>query len=157
MQLHQLKPVHKLKRKKRIARGGKRGGYSGRGIKGQKSRAGAKIRPAVRDLMMKFPKKRGRAKHAFKSLFSKPAILNLEDIEKNFSAQGGSTSGEKGDNIVNPRTLFEKGLIRKKGGALPEVKILGGGEISKKLAFQNILLSKSARAKIEKAKGVIRQ
>ncbi|MDP3004364.1 MAG: uL15 family ribosomal protein, partial [Candidatus Azambacteria bacterium] len=84
MQLHRLKPVHKLKRKKRIARGGKRGGYSGRGIKGQKSRAGAKIRPAIRDLMMKFPKKRGRAKHAFKSLFSKPAILNLEDIEKNF-------------------------------------------------------------------------
>ncbi len=147
MQLHQLKPVHKLKKKKRIARGGKRGGYSGRGIKGQKSRAGAKIRPAVRDLMMKFPKKRGRAKHAFKSLFFKPAILNLENIEKNF----------KDGEIVSPKTLFEKGLIHKKGGALPEVKILGEGEISKKLAFQNILLSKSARAKIEKAKGAIRQ
>lgn len=147
MQLHQLKPVHKLKKKKRVARGGKRGGYSGRGIKGQKSRAGAKIRPAVRDLMMKFPKKRGRAKHAFKSLFSKPAILNLEDIEKNF----------KDGEIVSPKTLFEKRLIGRKKGALPEVKILGEGEISKKLAFQNILLSKSARAKIEKAKGAIRQ
>ncbi|MDP3004067.1 MAG: uL15 family ribosomal protein, partial [Candidatus Azambacteria bacterium] len=132
-------------------------GYSGRGIKGQKSRAGAKIRPAIRDLMMKLPKQRGRAKHAFKSLFSKPVILNLKDIEKNFSARGGSAFGGKGDNIVNPQTLFEKGLIRKKGGALPEVKILGEGEISKKLAFQNILLSKSARAKIEKAKGAIRQ
>jgi len=147
MQFHRLKPVHKLKRKKRIARGGKRGSYSGRGIKGQKSRAGAKIRPAVRDLMMKFPKKRGRAKHAFKSLFEKPAILNLADIEKDF----------KNGEIVSPKTLFEKRLISRKKGALPEVKILGEGEISKKLAFQNILLSKSARAKIEKVKGVIKQ
>ncbi|MDP2946249.1 MAG: uL15 family ribosomal protein [bacterium] len=147
MQLHQLRPIHKLKKKKRIARGGKRGGYSGRGIKGQKSRAGAKIRPAIRDLMMKLPKQRGRAKHAFKSLFSKPAILNLEDIEKNF----------KDGEIVSPQTLLKKRLISRKKGALPEIKILGEGEISKKLAFQNILLSKSARAKIEKAKGAIRQ
>ncbi|MEK7578311.1 MAG: uL15 family ribosomal protein [Patescibacteria group bacterium] len=146
MQLHQLSPVHKLKRKKRIARGGKRGGYSGRGIKGQKSRAGAKIRPAIRDLMMKFPKQRGRAKHAFKSLFFKPVILNLKDIEKKF----------KDGEIVSPKTLFKKRLISKKKGVLPEVKILGEGEILKKLAFQNILLSKSARAKIEKAKGSIK-
>ena len=147
MQLHRIKPVHKLKRKKRIARGGKRGGYSGRGIKGQKSRAGAKIRPSVRDLMMKFPKKRGRAKHAFKSLFFKPTILNLENIERNFR------DGE----IVSPKILFEKGLIDEKKGALPEVKILGDGEISKKLTFQNILLSKSARAKILKAKGFVQK
>ena len=157
MQLHNIKPKHKPKKSRRIGRGGKRGGYSGRGIKGQKSRAGAKIRPAIRDLMMKFPKKRGRAKHAFKSLFFKPAILNLEDIEKNFSAKGGSASDGKDDNIVNPQTLFEKRLIHKKSGALPEVKILGEGEISKKLVFQNVLLSKSARAKIEKAKGAIKQ
>ena len=153
MQLYQLKPVHKLKKKKRIARGGKRGGYSGRGIKGQKSRAGAKIRPAVRDLMMKFPKKRGRAKHAFKSLFFKPAILNLEDIEKNFSAKGGSASGGKGSEIVSPKTLLEKGLISRKKGALPEVKILGGGELSKALHFQKVSLSEAARVKIIKAGG----
>ncbi|MEK7087229.1 MAG: 50S ribosomal protein L15, partial [Patescibacteria group bacterium] len=67
MQLHHIKPNHKLKKVKRVARGGKRGGYSGRGIKGQKSRAGAGIRPAIRDLMMRLPKQRGRAKHAFKS------------------------------------------------------------------------------------------
>ena len=155
MQLHRLKPVHKLKRKKRIARGGKRGGYSGRGIKGQKSRAGAKIRPAVRDLMMKFPKKRGRAKHAFKSLFEKPAILNLKDIEKNFSAQDESASGGKDTETVSPQTLFEKKLINKKGGHFPVIKILGDGEITKKLHFQNVLLSKSASEKIKKAGGSI--
>ncbi len=146
MQLHNIKPVHKLKKRKRVARGGKRGGYSGRGNKGQKSRAGAKIRPAIRDLIEKFPKQRGRAKHSFKSLFFKPVILNLKDIDKKF------TDGA----IVSPKTLLAKGLISLKKGALPEVKILSSGEISKKLSFQNILLSQSARAKIEKTKGTIK-
>lgn len=135
MQLHQIKPSNKLKKRKRIARGGKRGGYSGRGIKGQKSRAGAGIRPAIRDVMMRLPKQRGRAKHAFKSLFEKPAILNLVDISKRFK------EGE----IVSPTTLN-----------LPIVKILGKGEINKKLHFQNVLLSKSASEKIKKSGGTIK-
>ena len=146
MQLHQIKPIHKLKKRRRISRGGKRGGYSGRGIKGQKSRAGAGIRPAIRDLMMKLPKQRGRAKHSFKSLFTKPVVLNLWNIEKKFKI------GE----MVNPQNLFEKKLIIKKSGNLPEVKILGEGEISKKLRFENVLLSKSASEKIKKAGGTIK-
>lgn len=146
MRLHNIKSNHKLKSRRRIARGGKRGGYSGRGIKGQKSRAGAKIRPAIRDLMAKFPKQRGRAKHAFKSLFSKPVILNLGDINKKF----------KTGNVVNPKSLVEKKLVSKKSGNLSEIKILGQGEISEKLIFQNVLLSKSARDKILKAGGVIK-
>ena len=135
MQLHQIKPIHKLKKRRRISRGGKRGGYSGRGIKGQKSRAGAGIRPAIRDMMMKLPKQRGRAKHAFKSLYEKPAILNLVDVNKRF---------KEGD-IVSPKTLN-----------LSRVKILGKGEINKKLHFQNILFSKSASEKIKKAGGTIK-
>lgn len=135
MQLHNIKPKNKLKKSRRIARGGKRGGYSGRGIKGQKSRAGAKIRPAVRDTMMRIPKQRGRAKHAFKSLFAKPAILNLGDINKRFK------EGE----IVSPKTLN-----------LPIVKILGNGEITKKLRFENVLLSKSSHDKILKVGGNIK-
>jgi large subunit ribosomal protein L15 len=59
MQLHEIKPIHKLKKKKRIGRGGKRGTYCGKGIKGQTSRAGARIRPEIRDLIKKIPKKRG--------------------------------------------------------------------------------------------------
>lgn len=59
MQLHQIKPSHKLKTKKRIGRGGKKGTYSGKGMKGQKSRAGAKIRPELRDFIKKIPKVRG--------------------------------------------------------------------------------------------------
>lgn len=135
MQLHHIKPNHKLKKRRRIARGGKRGGYSGRGIKGQKSRAGAGIRPAIRDLMMKLPKQRGRAKHSFKSLYEKPAIFNLVDINKRF----------KDGEIISPKTLN-----------LPRVKILGKGEIDKKLHFQNVLFSKSASEKIKKAGGTIK-
>lgn len=56
MQLHTLQPAHKLRGKKRIGRGGKRGTYSGRGVKGQKARAGRKIRPAIRDLIQSLPK-----------------------------------------------------------------------------------------------------
>ena len=64
MQLHELKPIHKLKRKKRIGRGGKRGTYSGRGIKGQKARAGRRLKPVIRDLIKRYPKLRG---YKFKS------------------------------------------------------------------------------------------
>ena len=135
MQLHHIKPNHKLKKIKRVARGGKRGGYSGRGIKGQKSRAGAGIRPAIRDLMMRLPKQRCRAKHAFKRLYEKPVIFNLTDINKRFK------EGE----IVSPKTLN-----------FSRVKILGNGEITKKLYFQGVLLSKSASEKIKKTGGTIK-
>ena len=58
MQLHQL-DIDKKKAKKRIGRGGKRGTFSGKGIKGQKSRAGRKIRPSTRDSVQSLPKLRG--------------------------------------------------------------------------------------------------
>jgi len=64
MQLHEVRPVTINKSKKRVGRGGKRGTYSGRGIKGQKSRAGRKIRPAIRDLMQRTPKLRGSKNQA---------------------------------------------------------------------------------------------
>jgi large subunit ribosomal protein L15 len=67
----------------------------------------------------------------------------LDKIEKHFK------EGEK----VTPQTLVEKGLIRKKGGKILEVKILGRGEITKKLTFENCKVSKSAKEKIEKAGG----
>lgn len=142
MQLHNIKPLHKGKKAKKIARGGKRGTTSGRGTKGQKSRAGARIRPQVRDLVMKFPKKRG---WSFKSRQVKPVVINLEILEKNL---------EKGA-LITPRFLISKGIIEKKKGMVPEVKILGTGALTKKFDFKEITVSKSAREKIEKAGGVI--
>ncbi|GAH50871.1 unnamed protein product, partial [marine sediment metagenome] len=88
MQLHQLKPKHKLKKPKRVGRGGKRGTYSGRGLKGQRSRAGRKFKPAIRGLIKRYPKLRGyRFKSKVKSQKSKIVILNLEILEKRFNSE----------------------------------------------------------------------
>jgi len=59
MQLHQIQPITKRRIKRRVGRGGKRGTYSGRGGKGQTARAGAKVRPEIRDLIKKIPKIKG--------------------------------------------------------------------------------------------------
>jgi large subunit ribosomal protein L15 len=140
MQLHQIKAKTKKKNKKRIGRGGKRGTYSGKGIKGQKSRAGRKMRPQWRDIIKKLPKRRG---YRFASIKKKPAVLNLDVLEKKFN------ENEK----VTPKILFEKGIIKKTKGILPEVKLLGGGEITKPLLVSECQISKHAKDKIEKAGG----
>ena len=64
MQIHELKPTHKRQETKQVGRGGKRGTYSGRGMKGQKSRSGRRLEPVVRSLIKKYPKLRG---YRFKS------------------------------------------------------------------------------------------
>ncbi len=145
MQLHELKPIHKKKSRKRVGRGGKRGTYSGRGIKGQKARAGRRLQPAIRSLIKRYPKLRG---YRFKPLLEKPVILNIETLEKKFQ------SGDK----VNPQILLEKKLIRRIKGKTPEVKILGRapGKLTKKLIIEGCQVSKSAREEIEKAGGTIK-
>lgn len=143
MRIHQLRPIHKSRRRKRVGRGGKRGTYSGKGIKGQRARAGKRIRPALRDLVKKIPKLRGIG-------FKKPrkimATLNIERLNKNF----------EDNERVSPRSLFEKRLVGKIKGRLPEVKLLGMGDLEKKLLVENCQLSKSAKEKIEKAGGTIK-
>ena len=143
MDLHNLRPKTETKREKRIGRGGKRGTTSGRGTKGQKSRAGHRIRPAVRDLMMKIPKARGFNFKGFKGSF---ISVDLAVVEAGFNP------GEK----VTPRTLLERGLVSFKKGALPKVKILGDGDLKKKLEIDSCVVSASAKAKIEKAGGSIK-
>ena len=146
MQLHKIQPKHKAKKPKRIGRGGKRGTYSGRGMKGQKSRAGAKFKPIIRYLIKRYPKLRGyRQKSKTGSQESKVVVLNLAILEKEYKA------GEK----ISPETLFKKRLFRKIKGKLPKVKILGNGEITKALVVENCQISKSAKEKIEKAGGKI--
>lgn len=143
MQLHQIKPKNKKKTQKRVGRGGKRGGYSGRGIKGQKSRAGRKMRPQLRDIIKKIPKKRG---YRTPQIEKKPAIINLEVLEKKFE------HNEK----VTPKTLFNKGIIQKEKGFLPKVKLLGSGVLTKKLLVSECQISGPAREKITKAGGTIK-
>jgi len=136
MQLHQLKPKFTRKNRKRVGRGGKRGTYSGKGLKGQKSRAGRKMRPEMRDFIKKIPKRRG---YRFKPAGQRPQIVNLKFLEKKYR------EGE----IVSPETLLEKGLVVKVKGRVPEVKILGNDKLAKKLKAENCQMSKSAEKQLK--------
>lgn len=142
MQLHQIPACRGNKSKKRIGRGGKLGTYSGRGIKGQKARSGRKLRPEWRDALKSIPKKRG---YKFKSQKISPVVLNLSILSRVF----------KDGEIVSAKSLEQKGLITKKSGRLPEIKILGGGQLSKKLSFKGLNLSSSAKESVAKIKGTI--
>lgn len=146
MQLHELTPKTKPKKKKRVGRGGKRGTYSGRGVKGQTSRTGFRKQPIIRELIKKYPKLRGyRWKSQIQNPKSKIVVVNLEILEKNFA------SGEK----ITPEILLEKKLIRKIRGRVPEIKILSKGEIKKRLVIEGCQVSKGAKEKVEKAGGII--
>ena len=146
MQLHQLQRVHPNKRSVQVGRGGKRGKTSGRGGKGQTARAGHKVRPEIRDLIKKLPKLRGRGKNINRSFEKRPVILNIDILEKKFA------EGE----TVNPASLIAKNLLQAVSGRLPKVKILGNGQLSKKLIIENCLLSQSAKTAIEKAGGSVK-
>lgn len=145
MQLHEIKLKKQKKKHKRIGRGGKRGTYSGRGIKGQKSRAGAGIKPGFRGgdtpLWKKFPKSRGASKKvdlkqpSFRLSRPKPETVNLADLNKRFK------EGE----VISPKTLKEKKMVNKIRNG---VKILGRGSLSKKLIFKNVLFSKKVQERL---------
>lgn len=142
MQLHEIHPIHRVKKPKRVGRGGKRGTYSGRGIKGQKARAGRRLKPIIREIIKKYPKLRG---YKFKNQKKKVVILNIETLEKKFKA------GEK----ITPKILLERKIISKIKGKIPKVKILAKGEIKKALYIEGCDFSKQAKEKIEKVGGKI--
>lgn len=142
MQLHQLKRAHPHRKSKRVARGGKRGKTAGRGTKGQKARAGHRLRPELRDIIKKYPKLRG---YRFNSIQTKATPVNLDVIEKSFSA--GDT--------VSPETLFAKKLVTKDGGRMRKVKILANGKLTKKITLSGCMVSTAAKKAIEATGGTI--
>ena len=148
MNLNQLKSHTKRKDAKRVGRGGKRGTYSGKGTKGQKSRAGAGFKQGFRGgdnrLWQLFPKLRGATKKPgsnrphmkhryFQLRHDKAKVLNLDFFNKFEDGQE-----------VTPEFLSHK-----------EIKILGEGQLKKKLAFKGFKFSKSAREKILKSGSTI--
>jgi len=144
MKLHNLTSIQK--RSQRIGRGGKRGSYSGRGVKGQKSRAGRRIRPAERDLIIRLPKLRG-FRNKPKSELSK--VFNLGTLSSSLASLSGTGKGI----IITKEFLKTVGLLGKKFRG--NVKILGTGEIASPISVHGISVSESARKKIEKAGGKI--
>ena len=140
--LHTIKPAKgSRKSAKRIGRGLSKGGsYSGKGVKGQRSRSGGRSglqKKCIRQIMLAMKKSRG-----FKSPHEKAAVVNLGIISKSFP------DGAK----INPKMLAAKGLIPFEG---KKVKILGDGAISIKVIIEGCTVSATAKEKIEKAGGSI--
>ena len=150
--LSNLKPAQKRRARKRVGRGmgSGKGRYSGRGIKGQKARSGShKMRPGFEGgqmpVYMRLGKQRGP--------YSKDAMpvgphrthtvpVNLRDLERVFD-DGAEVTLE---------ALVEKGVIK---NTRTDVKILGQGDLTKKLAVTAHSFSASAREKIESAGGSV--
>lgn len=143
MQIHELKREHPLKKSKVVGRGGKRGTTAGRGTKGQRARAGHKIRPALRDVIKRIPKRRG---YRFAGV-SRPerATVNLGLLEKCFASGG----------LINPAALFEKKLVRRQSKSLSAVKILAGGRLTKPFRISGCEVSAAARHQVEAAGGQV--
>ena len=142
--------LHELKRStarsyRRVGRGqgSKRGKTSGRGGKGQTARSGHKIRPALRDIIKKLPKRRGYGKNrgrTVNSLRVRPSVFTLAQLERIFEAGAA----------ISPAVLHERGLTAKKS----KVKIIGNGA-SKKFSISECIVTASARAAVEKAGGQV--
>ena len=151
LNLSNLKPAQERKDRKRVGRGlgSGKGRYSGRGIKGQKSRAGSHamrtgFEGGQMPLTMRIPKLRGNtSKDAMPvgpfRTYSQP--VNLKDLDR-FDA---------GDEVT-PETLKAKGLIR---SVRKDVKLLGVGDLSKKLTISVHAASATAREKVEAAGGTL--
>ena len=143
MKLHELSPAPgstKSAWRKGRGVGSGNGKTAGRGHKGQNARTGGGVRPGFEGgqipLFRRLPK-RGFTNSLFKKEY---AIINLETLDKLFN-DGGAVSME---------TLLEKGVIRKE---LNGLKVLGRGEITKKLTVKAAIFSASAKEKIEAAGG----
>lgn len=156
MDLSQLQSNTPRKSVKRVGRGGKRGTYSGGGSKGQKSRAGAGVKPGFRGgdnrIWQLFPKQRGASKKPggkgphkkhryFRLRQDKPVVFNL-----------GFFNQFTDEEIISPELLNKKGLL---SNGKSKVKILGDGKLKNKLNFEGFYFSKSAREKVTKAGGKI--
>ena len=150
LSLSSLKPAQKRKTRKRVGRGlaSGKGRYSGRGIKGQKARAGShKMRAGFEGGQMPVYMRMGklRGPHSKDAMPIGPhrthtVPVKLSDLERVFDAGAD----------VTLEALIEKRLIR---NTKTDVKILGNGELSKKLTVTAHAFSKSAREKIEAAGG----
>jgi large subunit ribosomal protein L15 len=152
LNLSNLKPAQARRNRKRIGRGlgSGKGRYSGRGIKGQKARAGSHKMPAGFEggqmpIDMRLGKLRGSTSADAMPIgpfrtYSQP--VNVSDLEQRFEAGAE----------VTPEALRASGLIRK---VAVDVKILGEGELTKKLAVSAHGFSKSAVEKIEGAGGSV--
>jgi large subunit ribosomal protein L15 len=142
LKLNKLEPV--TKKRKRIGRGGSRGGQSGRGHKGQRSRSGGQTEIKAFFEGGQMPLSRRLPRRGFNNRFKKDfRVINLSDLELRFN------DGE----TIDRQSFFDKGLI--KGNSKFFVKILGSGKLTKKLVIKADAFSKSAIVSIEGVGGTV--
>src|SRR3990167_1853185 len=140
--LNQLRRVVQ-RSKQRVGRGQSsgRGKQSGKGGKGQTARAGAKVRPAWRDIIKKLPKRRGFGKNRGRTVVGTrldASPVSIGTLEKFFE------SGTE----ASPKTLVGRGIISARKRR--PIKVVSGGALTKKLVIKGVAVSTSARAAIEK-------
>lgn len=134
-----------LKKKKRVGRGiGSHGAKSGKGMKGQKSRAGYSRRAGFEGgqtpLYQRLPKKRG-AKQYFRSRVVKPVAVSVNSL-----------SQFKEGSIVGPGALRKSGFVKE---CWQKVKLIGKGKLDKKLTVRVHQVTEGARRGVEEAGGKI--
>lgn len=141
MKLHELSPaVGSAKKKFRKGRGpgSGNGKTAGKGHKGQNARSGGGVRPGFEGGQL--PIYRRLPKRGFNNRFAKEyAIINV-----------GRLDAFDNDAVVSIETLLENGMLNKE---LDGLKILGNGELTKKLTVKAAIFSASAKEKIEAAGG----
>lgn len=140
--MHEVRQLNIRRKARRVGRGGKRGTYSGRGVKGQKARAGAKIRPEIRDFINKIPKLRGNSSNLGAPAAPHGKTLSVAiastKIIKIFKA------GEK----ISPQTLCERGLLKRIRGRFPQVKIIGKENLPAGFVVENCTISRARGPKV---------
>jgi len=149
MQLNTLSSRTKRVKPAPVGRGGRRGKTSGRGTKGQRARAGHKIRPEIRDLIKKLPKRRGHGKNRSRTVRSHRTVFAVVSIR---TLNATYVAGE----VVSPATLLAKGLVRRTRGRAPAVKIVGPGSFAAQLTIEKCALSAPARAALSAVGGTHR-
>ena len=141
MKLHELSPAEGSTRenfRKGRGAGSGNGKTAGQGHKGQNARSGGGVRPGFEGGQI--PLYRRLPKRGFNNIFAKHyAIVNVNALDV---FENGA--------VVNAETLIEKGIIKK---ALDGVKVLGRGEVTKKVTVQAAIFSASAKEKIESVGG----
>ena len=142
MKLENLSPAYGSKQsRKRIGRGGKYSKTAGKGEKGQNARSGGGVRVGFEGGQLPLFRrlgKRGFNNTRFATVY---ATVNVSDLNR---FEDGT--------VVTPELLIETGLVKKQ---LDGVKILGNGELTKKLTVKATSFSKSAKTKIESVGGTI--
>jgi large subunit ribosomal protein L15 len=151
LSLTALKPAQAKKARKRIGRGigSGKGRYSGRGIKGQKSRAGShKMRAGFEGGQMPIYMRLGKQRGATSKDAMPIGPFRTSTLPVNVAALDRFEDGAE----VTPEALVEKGVIK---NTKTDVKLLGNGELSKKLTVRVHAISATAREKVEKAGGTV--